>query len=179
MIRVTDSASPLKENYGTTRHLTELFLPRGFPLARAHQFQSLLVYVTSDLYDVSGTILSVSRVSKSRSPDWSDCMVTIGEALKAKAKEASPVVSELSIFLQLIKERKHPLDLVRELLSNSGAQEVGATRIEISYTRDREGHVFEISDNGCGMFYTGDAAMPGRLDKISWPGLVGHRGNLL
>lgn len=98
-------------------------------------------------------------------------MPTIGESLKAKSKEVAPAMSELSIFLQLIKERKHPLDLVRELLSNAGAQEVGATRIEISYTRDKEGHVFEMSDNGCGMFYTGESAMPGRLDKFLGLGL--------
>src|SRR5438445_3012898 len=46
----------------------------------------------------------------------------IGDTIKAKSKEVSPAFDELSIFLQLIKERKHPLDLIRELLSNSGLQ---------------------------------------------------------
>ena len=98
-------------------------------------------------------------------------MTTIGDTLKAKSKEVSPVVNEVSIFLQLIKEREHPLDLVRELLSNSGAQEVGATKIEISYTKDKEGHIFDVSDDGCGMYYTGDSALPGRLDKFLGLGL--------
>lgn len=71
----------------------------------------------------------------------------------------------------MIEERKHSLDLVRELLSNAGAKEVGATKIVISYTKDREGHIFEISDDGCGMSYTGDVNIPGRLDRFLGLGL--------
>ena len=60
---------------------------------------------------------------------------TIGDAVKAaKSREVSPAFSEVAIFKQLIKERVHPLDLVRELLSNAGAEQVGATKIEIGYT---------------------------------------------
>src|SRR5258708_40235250 len=100
-------------------------------------------------------------------------MNSIGDALKAKSKEVSPVVSEVGIFKHLIRERVHPLDLLRELLSNSGSQQVGANRIEISYTQDKDGHIFEISDDGCGMNYTGDTAIPGRLDKFMGLGLSG------
>jgi len=51
---------------------------------------------------------------------------TIEDELKAKAaREVSPAFSEVALFKQLIRERVHPLDLVRELLSN--AEEVGAT----------------------------------------------------
>jgi len=104
-------------------------------------------------------------------------MSTIGEAIQAKkSKEVDPIVKEIGIFLNLINERKHPLDLVRELLSNAGAQEVGATRIEISYTRDKEGHIFEISDDGCGMFHTGNPVLPGRLDKFLGLGLSAISG---
>ena len=54
-------------------------------------------------------------------------MTTIGEAIQAKkSKDVNPAVQEIGIFLNLINERKHPLDLVRELLSNAGAQQVGA-----------------------------------------------------
>ena len=77
---------------------------------------------------------------------------------------------------QLIKERAHPLDLVRELLSNAGATEVGASRIDISYTKDREGHIFEIADDGCGMDHTGNLQSPGRLDKFLGLGLSGIIG---
>ncbi len=104
---------------------------------------------------------------------------TIGEGLKAKtAREVNPAFSEVAIFKQLIKERAHPLDLIRELLSNAGAEEVGATKIEIGYTQDREGHIFDISDDGCGMNYTGNVDLPGRLDRflgLGLSGIVGHR----
>jgi len=101
---------------------------------------------------------------------------SIGDTLKAKSREVSPAISEVGIFKHLIRERVHPLDLVRELLSNAGAQQVEATRIEISYTRDKDGHIFEISDDGCGMNYTGDAGIPGRLDKFIGLGLSGIIG---
>jgi len=94
-----------------------------------------------------------------------------GDILKSKAKEIDPIISEVSIFKQLIKERVNSLDLLRELLSNSGAKEVGATKIEISYTKDKEGHIFEILDNGCGMNFTGNSVLPGRLDKFLGLGL--------
>ena len=99
-----------------------------------------------------------------------------GEILKSKSKEVDPLVSEASIFKQLIKERAHPLDLIRELLSNAGATEVGASRIDISYTKDREGHIFEIADDGCGMDHTGNLQSPGRLDKFLGLGLSGIIG---
>jgi hypothetical protein len=72
---------------------------------------------------------------------------------------------------QLIKERAHPLDLLRELVSNSGAKEVGATEIRIRYTVDDEGHIFEVRDDGCGMNYTNNQQLPGRLDKFLGLGL--------
>ena len=103
-------------------------------------------------------------------------MPTIGEAIQAKkSRDVSPAVQEIGVFLNLIKERKHPFDLVRELLSNAGAHQVGATRIEISYTKDREGHIFEVSDDGCGMFHTGNAVMPGNVRQVSGPRVLWHR----
>ena len=73
---------------------------------------------------------------------------TMGDALKSKAREVSPAISEVAIFKHLIKERVHALDLIRELLSNSGAEQVAARKIEISYTQDKDGHIFEITDDG-------------------------------
>jgi len=103
-------------------------------------------------------------------------MGTIGDSLKAKSKEVSSIVNEVSIFKNLIRERAHPLDLIRELLSNAGAVQVRASRIEISYTQDKDGHIFEVADDGCGMTYTGDSATPGRLDKFIGLGLSGIVG---
>jgi len=98
------------------------------------------------------------------------------EFLNGHSKEIDPVISEISIFKQLIKERKEPLDLIRELLSNSGAREVDASRIEISYTKDKEGHIFEVLDDGCGMDYTENVRFPGRLDRFLGLGLSGIIG---
>jgi hypothetical protein len=103
---------------------------------------------------------------------------TIGDAVKAtKSREVSPAFSEVAIFKQLIKERADALDLLRELLSNAGAEQVGAGKIEISYTQDQNGHIFEVADDGCGMYYTGNVALPGRLDRflgLGLSGIVGH-----
>lgn len=93
-------------------------------------------------------------------------MGTIGEHFESTSKDVEILKSDIAIFTNLIKEHKYSLDLLRELLSNAGAKEVGATKIEISYTKDREGHIFEIKDNGCGMNYTGKQSIPGRLDRF-------------
>lgn len=98
------------------------------------------------------------------------------ETETSTAKEIDIIKNEIGIFKNLIKERKHPLDLVRELLSNAAAKEVGATEVAISYTKDREGHIFEIEDNGCGMGYTGHAAYPRRLDKFLGLGMSAIAG---
>lgn len=101
---------------------------------------------------------------------------TFGDSISGKSKEVALIINEVSIFKQLIKERKEPLDLVRELLSNAGAKEVGASKIEISYTKDKEGHIFEIVDDGCGMNYTGNINMLGRLDRFLGLGISGITG---
>ncbi|NLF02987.1 MAG: sensor histidine kinase [Anaerolineales bacterium] len=98
------------------------------------------------------------------------------KADRSKQTEVEIARNEIAIFKNLILERAHPLDLVRELLSNAGAREVAASRIEISYTKDREGHVFEVDDDGCGMTYTGSAAVPGRLDRFLGLGLSAIAG---
>ena len=98
-------------------------------------------------------------------------MAEIGEIIKSKSKDVDPILNELSLMKQLIKERAHPLDLLRELISNAGAKEVGATEIKVKYTVDDEGHIFEVSDNGCGMDFTDSKLLPGRLDKFLGLGL--------
>lgn len=105
---------------------------------------------------------------------------TIGEAFKSTAKEVDILKEDVALFKHLINERKHPLDLIRELLSNAGASQVGASRIEVTYTVDKSGHIFEVTDNGCGMNYTGNQKVPGRLDRFLGLGLsavVGHQAD--
>ena len=98
-------------------------------------------------------------------------MPKFGDITKSHGKNVDPIISVLSLMKQLIKERAHPLDLLRELISNSGAKEVGTTDIKIKYTVDEEGHIFEIIDNGCGMDFTDNEELPGRLDKFFGLGL--------
>ena len=45
----------------------------------------------------------------------------LGDFFESVGKDVDPLISEISVMKQLIKERAQPLDLVRELLSNSGA----------------------------------------------------------
>jgi len=98
-------------------------------------------------------------------------MGTFGDFVKSQSKEVDIIKQDIAVFKNLIKERKQPLDLVRELISNAGAREVGATKIEVSYTKDKEGHIFEVSDDGCGMNFTGSQELPGRLDRFLGLGL--------
>ncbi len=90
---------------------------------------------------------------------------------KSEGKEIDYFTQEISILKLLVRERRGPFDLVRELLSNAAAKEVGATKIEITYTIGKEGHMWEISDNGCGMNYLGSDQIPGRLDRFLGLGL--------
>jgi hypothetical protein len=98
-------------------------------------------------------------------------MAKLGDFIKSKGKDVDLIIQEVALMKQLIKERSHPLSLLRELISNSGAKEVGATEIKIKYTVDEEGHIFEVIDNGCGMNYTGEKMLPGRLDRFLGLGL--------
>lgn len=98
-------------------------------------------------------------------------MAKLSDFFESTGKDVDPIISEIGLMKQLIKERVHPLDLIRELLSNSGAKEVGATEIRINYYVNQDGHVFEIWDNGCGMNYTGDRNIPARLDRFLGLGL--------
>jgi len=98
-------------------------------------------------------------------------MTLFGSFFKSTSKEIDIPRHDVAIFKNLIKERQHPLDLVRELVSNAGAREVGATRIEISYIKDKLGHVFDVSDDGCGMDFSDDPARVGRLNRFLGLGL--------
>jgi len=107
-------------------------------------------------------------------------MGQLGDFKKSVAKDVEIITNEIAIFKNLILERKFPLDLVRELISNSGAKEVGSTKIDINYTIGKEGHIFEVRDNGCGMNYTGRKDIPGRLDRflgLGMSAIVGHKSD--
>ena len=81
--------------------------------------------------------------------------------------ETSPKIN-YSIIKQIIKDRKHPLDMVREAISNMGDQDVGAKNCDIEYYKDTTyGSSFIFRDDGCGMRYSGDENNPEGLDKFA------------
>jgi len=93
--------------------------------------------------------------------------MTIGDFSVSKGRNIDPIFQEVAIMKQLILEQIHPLEVVRELLSNAGAQEVGAKTISITYYVHPEyGHTFEVVDDGCGMNFTNSKEFPGRLDRF-------------
>jgi hypothetical protein len=107
-------------------------------------------------------------------------MVDYLDPVEARGKEHDPVFHEIAIAKQIIQERKGPLDLLRELISNSCAKEVGAKEVSISYTISQDGHVFTVEDDGIGMDYSNNIDHPGRLDKFFGLGLseiVGFKGD--
>lgn len=80
--------------------------------------------------------------------------------------ETAPKIN-YSIIKQIIKDKKHPLDMVREAISNMGDEDVGAKNCEIEYYMDPTyGSSFIFRDDGCGMRYSGDENNPERLDKF-------------
>lgn len=90
-------------------------------------------------------------------------------------------IEEISIIRQVIENRKHPLDMVREQISNICAKEVGAQNIQISYYVDPQyGASFIFEDDGCGMNYSGDLKQPGRLDRfinLGFSAISGFKGD--
>ena len=74
---------------------------------------------------------------------------------------------DLSVLKQIVKDRAHPLDMVREAISNMGDPHVGAKICKISYFHDpKYGSSFRFEDDGCGMVFTGDESNPGGLDRF-------------
>jgi hypothetical protein len=109
---------------------------------------------------------------------------------KARSKEVDLYFQEVSLMRQLIKERSHPLDLLRELVSNAAAREVQARNIWIRcYPHPEEVYVFEVEDDGIGMDYSDNpqsahfarlnrflslglsAIVGAKSDEFSWKGL--------
>lgn len=76
-------------------------------------------------------------------------------------------LSEIGIPKEVMKDIEDSRALLRELISNAGAEEVDASSIKVSKFTHREyGLSFEVEDNGCGMSYTGDEDDQGRLDRF-------------
>ena len=66
---------------------------------------------------------------------------------------------QFAIMKQLILEQTDPLELLHELISNSGAKEVGAKIIKITYyIHPQYHHVFGVRDDGCVQLHRSDCA---------------------
>jgi hypothetical protein len=108
---------------------------------------------------------------------------------KAQGKEVDLYFQEVSLMRQLIRERREPLELLRELVSNAAAREVQAQNIWIRcYPHPEDIYVFEVEDDGIGMDHSegpggqfarlsrflalGLSAVVGaKSDEFSWKGL--------
>ena len=98
-----------------------------------------------------------------------------------------PAKNELSAGIEIIKEiidnRNHPLDIIREALSNSCSREVNASYFKITIFHDSNyGWSLIFEDDGIGMEYTGsrDPEKAGRLDRflnLSYNGVEGHEAD--
>lgn len=89
-------------------------------------------------------------------------METINETQKIK-----PEIHALSAFKQVMESRAHPLDMLREAVSNMMAPEVRATEVILQhYSHPEYNSSFIFKDNGVGMTFTGNPENPGRLDRF-------------
>ena len=103
--------------------------------------------------------------------------MTISDFFVTKSQEVDPFFQEVALMKQLILERTHRFELLRELIANSGAREVGAKNINITYyVHPQYGHAFEVRDDGCGMNFTNSPQLPGRLDRFLGLGLSAVAG---
>jgi hypothetical protein len=89
----------------------------------------------------------------------------------------------IGIIKQVVNNRSHPLDIIREALSNSCSTEVQAAQVKINiFYEPQYGWSMSFEDNGIGMDYTGeeDPSKKGRLDKfldLSYSGVMGLKAD--
>ena len=85
----------------------------------------------------------------------------------SKSRKIKPKINGLSIFKQIMESRSHPLDMLREAISNMLAPEVAANVVTIQhYTHPDYNSSFILKDDGIVMSFTGDEENPGRLDRF-------------
>lgn len=103
------------------------------------------------------------------------------------AEVIEPSEHEISISLAIVKQvvqnRSHPLDAIREAISNSCAREVGASYFKVTIFYDGTyGWSFIFEDDGIGMNYTGakEPEKQGRLDRflnLAYSGVAGLKSD--
>lgn len=89
------------------------------------------------------------------------------EATVNETQKIKPKIHDLSAFKQVMESRSHPLEMVREAISNMMAPEVGASEVTIQHYQHPDYNAsFIFKDDGIGMTFTGDPDAPGRLDRF-------------
>ncbi len=89
----------------------------------------------------------------------------------------------IAIIKQVVQNRSHPLDVIREALSNSCAREVRASYFKITIFYDGTyGWSFIFEDDGIGMNYRGEKEpeKQGRLDRflnLAYSGVAGLKSD--
>jgi hypothetical protein len=89
----------------------------------------------------------------------------------------------VAILKQVVQNRSHPLDIVREAISNSCAKEVSASYFKVTIFYDGTyGWSFIFEDDGIGMNYTGEKEpeKQGRLDRflnLAYSGVAGLKSD--
>ena len=98
---------------------------------------------------------------------------------KLEPQELDIKVHDLSVIKQIVLNKSHSLELVREMLSNSCAKEVRASQVVITHYEDPEyGCSFIFQDDGIGMDYKDDQS--GRLNKflnVGYSKVIGDSGD--
>jgi hypothetical protein len=99
----------------------------------------------------------------------------------AEAQKHVVRISGPSLIKQAVQNRNHPLDMVREALSNSCLEQVGATKVILSIHKHPDyGATFSFFDNGIGMDYTtlSRCRLPRGQRAVNWRHSCFQRGNL-
>jgi hypothetical protein len=96
-----------------------------------------------------------------------------GGIIMVKEFEASEITEEHRMIIdpvgfisEIINNIGDQRDIIRELLSNAAAKEVGATKVDVRIYESDMGLAITVVDDGCGMNYTRNDKKPGRLDKF-------------
>ena len=81
-------------------------------------------------------------------------------------EEHRMIIDPVGFISEIINNIGDQRDIIRELISNAASKEIGATEVDIRIYESDLGLSITVSDNGCGMNYTKNEKVPGRLDKF-------------
>ncbi len=99
------------------------------------------------------------------------CANGVGPRMPPNTSDTDSFDHEISanlvgVLAEILSNVTDGREVIRELLSNAFAREVGATDIVISVYESDLGLAIAVQDNGIGMDYTGQRDRPGRLDRF-------------